>query len=100
MTKDDFNTIIQELGTLEDEAERRTRLATLTNNVDDMFNEVEELKTTNEKLVSDNEKLRQANLELFTQVGTSKNKSDSDIIKESEQPQEFEDLFDEKGMIK
>lgn len=104
MTKDEFIATIQELGTMEDETERRTKLANLSTNITELFDNYASLEEEKTKLTDANEKLRQANLDLFTQVGTSKNKSDSDIIEsEDNQPKEkpkFEDLFDEKGMIK
>ena len=105
MGKDELINLIKEIGTLEDETERRTKLATLSNEVDSMYEQNKELKTSNDTYKEDNEKLRSANMELFLQIGG--NKSDEEIQRnttgineENIEPRKLENLFNGKGDIK
>lgn len=105
MSKDELIDMIKEIGTLEDETDRREKLATLSNEVETIYNEREQLKTSNDSYKEDNEKLRSANMELFLQIGG--NKTDEEIQRdttgineEKVEPRKFENLFNEKGDIK
>lgn len=103
ITKDEFNEVIQKIGTCEDEAERRTLLATLSNDVTDIFDNVETLTSDNSKLIDDNKKLQDANMELFLQVGgRTQQQARQDVLPEEEPKTKlkFEDLFNEKGGLK
>ena len=112
MDKEKFAQAIQEIGTCEDEAQRRALLAKLNTDTESVFNENANLKTEKEKLEADkqkveadNESLLKANMDLFLQVGSKK--SDDEVIKnktgiesDPEPKRKFEDLFDEKGGLK
>ncbi len=102
MDKDSFLEKIKQIGTLEDEVERRTALTELTDEVSGIFDTNNTLMEQNKKYEEDNEKLRQANMDLFLKVGTGK--TEQDVRNENQEPEKeprkFEDLFDEKGMIK
>ena len=102
MDKDSFLEKIKQIGTLEDEVERRTALTELTDEVSGIFDTNSNLMEQNKKYEEDNEKLRQANMSLFLKVGTGK--TSEDVKNENQdpekEPRKFEDLFDEKGMIK
>lgn len=102
MDKDSFLEKIKQIGTLEDEVERRTALTELTDEVSGIFDTNNDLMEKNKKYEEDNEKLRQANMNLFLKVGTGK--TEQDVRNENQEPEKeprkFEDLFDEKGMIK
>lgn len=105
MSKDELIDMIKEIGTLEDETERRTRLATLSNEVSSVYDERDTLKTENNTYQEDNEKLRSANMELFLQIGGNKSAEEiqrdtTGINDEKIEPRKFEDLFNEKGEIK
>ena len=105
MKKEEFNEKIKEIGTLEDIADVRVKLAELSTDVEAVFETGKALEESNSKLSEENDKLRSANMELFLRVGT--NKSEEEIKEEKigkeendPEPRKFEDLFDEKGNIK
>lgn len=106
MDKEKFIEAIQNIGKCEDEVERRTLLAKLSDDTSTIFDENATLKTEKEKYEADNEKLRQANMDLFLRVGSEKSKEEQ--IKDSTgidtkppaEKRKFEDLFNEKGGIK
>ena len=72
MDKDTFLEKIKEIGTLEDEVERRTALTDLTDSISSIFDTNSNLVEENNKYKEDNEKLRSANMQLFLKVGTGK----------------------------
>lgn len=97
LTRDEFTARIQAIGTCEDDAERRTLLANLSEDGGETFEHFATIETERDTARSDNEKLRKANMELFLKVG--------DHPKEKPEPGggaalKFEDLFDDKGGIK
>ena len=105
MSKDEIIDMIKEIGTLEDETERRTRLASLSNEVSTIYDERDTLKTENNSYQEDNEKLRSANMELFLQIGGRKTDEEiqtnsTGIHEETIEPRKFENLFNEKGELK
>lgn len=105
MDKDQFLEIINNIGTIEDETERRELLTQLKDNVSDIFDTNESLNNENTKFKEDNEKLRSANMKLFLRVGADKSEDDikNDQVGEDEKeinPRKFEDLFNEKGGLK
>lgn len=90
--------ILQNLG---DQAKVSTILAELTTDYDATMVDISTAKTTAEKLTADNEKLRQANLDLFLKVGSSKPETKPDNIKpDGDNTPKIEDLFDDKGNLK
>lgn len=105
MDKETFLEKVKEIGTIEDDVQRRTLLTELTDGVSDIFDSNITLKEENEKYIEDNEKLRSANMQLFLRVGADKTESEikNNQIGETEQekePRKFEDLFDNKGNLK
>lgn len=105
MLKQDFLDKIQAIGTCEDDVERRTLLAELSDEGSKIFDDFEEVSASNKKYMEDNERIRAANMELFLQVGEKKNQQEinnnmTGIKEEPEQKLKFEDLFDEKGGLK
>lgn len=105
MKKEEFNSKLQEIGTLEDLADVRVKLAELSDEMNVSFDTATKLEEDNSKLISENEKLRSANMELFLRVGS--NKSDEEIKEEKlgkeetdPEPRKFENLFDEAGNLK
>lgn len=106
MDKETFLQAITDIGTCEDEVERRTKLTELSEEVVNIFDSNSKLESENTKYQEDNEKLREANMQLFLRVGSNKTeeelKEDKTGIKEEEvkEPRKFKDLFDEKGNLK
>lgn len=72
MDKEKFLETIKELGTCEDDVERRSMLANISDEVSKVYDTNKELTDTNTKYIEDMEKLRQANMELFLRVGDNK----------------------------
>ena len=101
MLKEEFNQRMAEIGSCEDDVERRTLIVNLTNDVGADYDERDLFSQRNEQLTADLEKTQKANMDLFLQV-TAKTKPDDDGGKGEPEPErrKFEDLFDEKGAIK
>lgn len=105
MNKQDFLDRLKSIGTTEDDVERRTMLSELTDEVNRVYDENSSLVESNKSYQEDNEKLRSANMQLFLRVGDNKTpqeqqQDDTGIKEEEIKPRKFQDLFDEKGMIK
>lgn len=110
MDKEGFLDKIKEIGTCEDEVDRRSLLSELSEDVSKVFDDLnvsnETIATLNNTIAENNndmEKLRQANMDLFKRIGAEKTEGEKlkDNGFEEEKPKrKFEDLFDEKGMIK
>lgn len=99
MDKEQFNTLIKEIGTCEDDVKRRELLTQLQEGVEPNYDELTELKSKNEQLNVDNETLRSANMQLFLRVGDHKEKQKEKGFEEPEK-RNFKDLFNDKGGIK
>lgn len=105
MDKNEFLEMVKQIGTLEDEVERRTKLTELTDSVSNIFDSNVELMEKNKQFEEDNEKLRNANMQLFLKVGA--NKTEKEVqedqvgkVEEEKEPRKFDDLFDDKGNLK
>ena len=101
MEKQEFLNMIQEIGTIEDDVERRGRLAELSEEVSKDYESLETLTAENETLIKDNERIRQQNMDLFLRVGEPKKEEGKGSQGSGDrEKRKFEDLFDEKGGIK
>lgn len=105
MDKETFLERIKEIGTIENDVDRRTKLTELTDDITAIFDSNTTLTEENNKYKEDNEKLRSANMQLFLRVGAEKTPEEikQDNIGKQEEEKEkrkFEDLFDDKGNIK
>lgn len=105
MDKAEIIDLIKEIGTIENDVERREKLSTLTDEVSSSMDKLEELTNTNNALTEDNELLRSANMKLFLKVGEPKTdeevkRADTGIENKETTKREFTDLFNEKGGIK
>ena len=105
MDKNQFLEMVKQIGTIEDEVERRTKLTELSDSVSGIFDSNVELSEKVKNYEEDNEKLRSANMQLFLRVGA--NKTEKEIqenqvgkTEEEKEPRKFEDLFDDKGNLK
>lgn len=98
MEKEEILNKIKEIGTCENEAERRELLASLNDDVSNVFDERNIFEEEKMKLEEENDELQKANMKLFLRIGEEKEPEDA-----PEPPKEkrkFESLFDEKGGIK
>lgn len=104
MDRETFLNAMQELGTIEDDVERRTKLVELTDNLnqvfDDYANSKTQIDTLNNEITKnkeDMEKLREANMSLFLRIGESKTQEQiteaSTGVKPEANKRKFEDLF-------
>ena len=98
MDKEQFNKFINDIGTCEDDTQRRELLAQLKENGEADFDKITTLEQEKEKLTKDNESLRDANMKLFLRIGDHKEKDDG--LDKDKPKKEFKDLFNEKGDIK
>lgn len=101
LTKQEFLETLTNIGTCEDETERRALLASLNDEAATLFDNNATLTTQNEALAADNETIRAANMKLFLQVGAQKDeqqrKHDTTGHHDDEpkEPLKYEDLFKE-----
>ena len=101
ISKTDFLSKVQEIGTCEDEARRRTLLTELTDGVSEVYDENETLSKANKSLTDSNEYLMEANTQLFQRT-TSQATSSEETPPGTppEQPKrEYKNLFNDKGEL-
>ena len=89
---------ITEIGTCEDETQRRELLTQLQEEAEQDYDRLSQLEETNNQLTSVNEDLRSANMKLFLRIGDHKAQDQGSF--EDKPKREFKNLFDEKGGIK
>ena len=102
MEKDEFLNKVKEIGSLETAEEMRAGLAELQNGVTEVFDSNITLKEQHEHDTIEMEAIRQANMKLFTQLGTDKTpakqtEEQTGLKQEPVERRKFEDLFDDKG---
>ena len=106
MDKQGFLDKLKAIGTSEDEAERRTMISELTDEVSRVYDENSTLTESNKSYLEDNEKLRSTNMQLFLRVGENKTpeqiNEDKTGVKDdpTPEPRKFENLFNDKGGLK
>ena len=100
MDKEQFNTLIKEIGTCEDDSQRRGLLAKLQDEMSPNFDKMTELEENNEKLNKDNESLRSTNMQLFLRVGDHDEKQKDKGLEKEPEKRDFKNLFNDKGEIK
>ena len=100
MDKDQILNTLTEIGTCEDEAQRRTMLDGLRDEISGVYDNMDSLTQRNSALTTANENLRKANMDLFVQVGTHKKPEDQQDTDPEPVRRKFEDLFNDKGEIK
>lgn len=98
LTKEEFQARITEIGTCEDEAERRELLAKLSEDGSGIYDDYTTAETARATAAADNEKLREANMKLFLRVGD--HKEPETPAKETTPDLKYENLFNEKGELK
>lgn len=102
MDKETFLTKVQELGQLETPEEMRAGLAELQEGVTDVFDANANLTSQHEADTKEMEAIRQANMKLFTQLGTETTpakqaEEQTGLKQETVERRKFENLFDNKG---
>lgn len=102
MDKETFLTKVQELGQLETAEEMRACLAELQEGVTGVFDANANLTSQHEVDIKEMEAIRQANMKLFTQLGTETTpakqaEEQTGLKQETVERRKFENLFDNKG---
>lgn len=106
MDKQNFLDTLSQIGTCEDETQRRDMLATLNKESSTLFDNNAALTSQVESLTTDNENLRAANMKLFLQVGAEKDSAErkkDQTGHEKDEPEKklkYEDLFNDEGGLK
>ena len=102
MDKETFEEKIKEIGSLESIEEVRAGLAELQNGVSEIYDANATLSTQHDSDIKEMEAIRQANMKLFTQLGTDKTpakqvEEQTGLKQEPVERRKFENLFDDKG---
>ena len=102
MDKDAFLEKIKEIGSYETPEEMRAGIAELSNSVGEVYDKNTELSEQHEHDTIEMEAIRQANMKLFTQLGTDKTpakqaEEQTGLKQETVERRKFENLFDDKG---
>lgn len=102
MDKETFESKIKEIGALESAEEMRAGLVELTNGLSDMFDANASLTEQHEADIKEMEAIRQANMKLFTQLGSQKTpqqqtEDQTGLKQETVERRKFDALFDDKG---
>lgn len=102
MDKETFLTKVQELGQLGTAEEMRAGLAELQDGVSEVFDANANLTSQHEVDIKEMEAIRQANMKLFTQLGTETTpakqaEEQTGLKQETVERRKFENLFDNKG---
>lgn len=105
MLKEDFLNRITEIGSCDDEVQRRELLSQLSEEASKDYDNIATLTETNQSLTDANEKLRDANMKLFLRVGETKDpaskvKDETGIDDKTKTKRSFDNLFNEKGVLK
>ena len=102
MDKDAFLEKIKEVGSFETPEEMRAGLAEISQSVSEVFDSNISLTEQHDNDLKEMEAIRQANMKLFTQLGTDKTpkqqtEEQTGLKQEPVERRKFEDLFDDKG---
>lgn len=100
LTKQEFLDKLQEIGTCEDDVQRRTLLADLSEDGAGIYDDYDTAEAARRTAEADNEKLRAANMKLFLRVGDHKEPEQPAQTEPPKEKRKFENLFNSKGDIK
>lgn len=102
MDKETFADKIKEIGSMESIEEVRAGLVELKNGVEPLYDTNTTLTEQHESDIKEMEAIRQANMKLFTQLGSEKTpvkqaEEQTGLKQEPVERRKFENLFDDKG---
>ena len=102
MDKEAFEAKIQEIGSMETVEEMRAGLGELTTGVGEIFDSNATLTEQHANDIKEMEAIRQANMKLFTQLGSEKTpakqvEEQTGLKQEPVERRKFENLYDDKG---
>ena len=96
MTREELLQALTDIGTIEDGAERRSRITQIHDEVKGVFDQNETLTASNTQLEADKKTLQEYNMELYLKMGSQKKKEDP---KPEGEGLSYEKLFNEKGEL-
>ena len=99
MNKTEFTERLQQIGTCEDETQRREMIAQLIEDGGNDYDDHAAAVAARDQAQADNESLREANMKLFKRIGDHNN-PDVDPDPKPAEKRKFENLFNDKGGIK
>ena len=99
MTREELMQKLTELGTVEDDAQRRLIITEVSDEIKGVYDSNETLTASKSKYEDDIKKLQEYNMQLFLKVG-SPQKAKEKEVEEPEQTLKYENLFNEKGELK
>ena len=102
MDKEAFIEKIKEIGSMETPEEMRAGLGELSETAGEVFDNNQKLSEQHERDTIEMEAIRQANMKLFTQLGTDKTpakqvEEQTGLKQEPVERRKFENLYDDKG---
>ena len=102
MDKETFEAKLKELGSLESAEEMRAGLAELMQPVTELYDANATLTSQHEADTIEMEAIRQANMKLFTQIGSQKTPKEqteeqTGLKQDTVERRKFENLFNDKG---
>ena len=100
MEKQEILDRLEEIGTCEDEVQRRTLLTEIRDSVSEVFESNTSLEEQNSKLTTENERILGENMKLFLRVSEHREPDKPHTKDEPKEKRSFKNLFDEKGGIK
>lgn len=95
MNKTELLAALAEIGTIEDAAERRSKITQISDEVGGIFDQNESLTATKAQLEADKQKLQDYNMELYLKVGGQKKEEPKDQNNDLS----YDKLFNEKGEL-
>lgn len=100
LTRDELLTKLTSIGTLENDAERRTLLTEISEDLTLVYDTNENLTKANTKYEADNKKLQEHNMKLFLKISDqTKPVPQKETTKENDNLK-YENLFNDKGELK
>ena len=100
MKKEEMLKFIKDIGTCQDEAQRRTLLSDFETGLSQDYDTLQQTTEQNEQYRLDMENLRQANMKLFLRVGEQNKEPDKPEATNTFKDLKYEDLFNEQGGLK
>lgn len=100
MVRDEFLQKIEEIGTCEDDVQRRTLLTEMRDSISEVFDSNDKLTEENSKLTTDNERILGENMKLFLRVSEKTEPDKPPHVDEPKEKRSFNNLFNEKGGLK
>lgn len=99
MKKEEFLDKLTQVGTLEDDAARRSLITELSGAAGTLFDDVDTLNDAKAKWTEERKTLQAYNMDLYLQV-QNQNKPQEQVPETEKEPLKYEDLFDSNGDLK